>query len=113
MSIVRASTIAGAVALLMGLSGWSVRVEAAPDPACREQRVVMLMTTWCPYCRKASAFFNSHDIKVLEIDIEKTDNERIRALKGRAGVPAILVGDTVIEGFDEPRLRRLLCIEQR
>lgn len=89
----------------------STPVLAAPDAACRDQRVVMLMTTWCPYCRKATAFFKQHDVKVLEIDIEKTDNERIRALKGRAGVPAILVGDTVIEGFDEPRLRRMLCIE--
>lgn len=111
MSIVRASALAGALALLAGLSARGARVDAAPDGTCREQRVVMLMTTWCPYCRKATAFFKQHDVNVLEIDIEKTDNERIRALKGRAGVPAILVGDTVIEGFDEPRLRRMLCIQ--
>lgn len=110
MSAVRASAIAMALTVLAQLGGWSARVEAAPDPNCREQRVVMLMTTWCPYCRKASAFFKAHDIKVLEIDIEKTDNERIRALKGRAGVPTILVGDTVMEGYSEERLRRMLCI---
>lgn len=109
MSTVRTTALWIAVAL--SILAWNPAVSAAPDPACREQRVVMLMTSWCPYCRKASAFFNANTIKVLEIDIEKTDNDRIRAFKGRAAVPTILVGDTIVEGFSEQRLRTLLCIE--
>ena len=111
MSTVRRTATGLAVLLGCVVGAWSAPVAAAPDPACRDQRVVMLMTTWCPYCRKATAFFNANAIKVLEIDIEKTDNTRVRAFKGRAAVPTILVGDTVVEGFSEERLRSLLCIE--
>lgn len=101
---------AGIAGLIVALCVWYAP-NAAADTACREQRVVMLMTTWCPYCRKATAFFKEHGIKVQEIDIEKTENERIRTLRPRAAVPTILVGDTIIEGFSETRLRQLLCIE--
>ncbi len=111
MSTVCGTTIRLILLLTCIVAAWSAPAAAASDPACREQRVVMLMTTWCPYCRKATAFFNANAIKVLEIDIEKTDNARVRAFKGRAAVPTILVGDTIVEGFSEARLRGLLCIE--
>lgn len=111
MPTVRRTAVALAVLLGCIVGAWSAPAAAASDPACRDQRVVMLMTSWCPYCRKASAFFNANEIKVLEIDIEKTDNARVRAFKGRTAVPTILVGDTIVEGFSEERLRGLLCIE--
>lgn len=84
---------------------------AGPEPTCRDQRVVMLMADWCPWCRKATAFFKKHDVAVVEINVDKTDNERIRALRKKAGLPTILVGDTVVEGYQETRLRKMLCID--
>ena len=50
--------------------------------------VVMYSTQWCPYCRKARAYFERHKIAYVEYDIEASAQNRVRyqTLNGR-GVP--------------------------
>lgn len=87
---------------------------AASPPAaaqsCREQPVIMIATSWCGYCRKARAFFNANNIDFEEIDAERTRSPGIRETYRRTGVPLIIVGAEEVQGFNEPRLRQLLCI---
>ena len=85
---------------------------AAPQSseACREQGVVMFSTSWCGYCRKARAFFEANNIAFEEIDAERTRSEGIRATYKRYGVPYIVVGGEQVRGFNERRLRQLLCV---
>lgn len=86
----------------------------APHPAaaesCREQPVVMISTSWCGYCRAARTFFNENRIDFDEIDAERTQSPGIRETYRRTGVPVIIVGATEVHGFNERRLRQLLCL---
>lgn len=78
---------------------------------CREQTVIMLSASWCGYCRQARTFFNAHDIAFTEIDVERTDHADIKRLYRQNGVPVIFIGNEQVSGFDETRLRDLLCVE--
>lgn len=85
-----------------------------PNPvraeSCRDQPVVMISTSWCGYCRKARQFFADNKIDFEEIDAERTTSPGIRETYRRTGVPLIIVGAEEIRGFNEPRLRRALCL---
>lgn len=79
-----------------------------PSPSARPQ-VVMYATSWCPYCAKARRFFASHGIPYTEYDIELDSRAHVEYQRvGGGGVPIILVGEQVVHGFDERRLRRAL-----
>jgi glutaredoxin len=123
----RGGRAAAAIALLLvaaGASWYLLRPQPAPVPAAAQvtmkgsipppvadqPRVVMFATSWCPYCAKARRFFDKHAIRYVEHDVERDDGAgaAYRNLGG-GGVPVILVGDEVVRGFDERRLRRLLA----
>jgi len=87
------------------LSPGSARAES-----CREQPVVMISTSWCGYCRKARQFFNDNRITFEEIDAEQTTSPGIRETYRRTGVPLIIIGATEVRGFNERRLREILCV---
>ena len=71
--------------------------------------VVMYSTQWCPYCRKAHAYFKRHQISYVEYDIEASAQNlaNFRALNGR-GVPLITVGDKRMQGFSPKSFEALL-----
>ena len=71
----------------------------------------MISTSWCGYCRKARTFFNIHAIEFEEIDAELTSSPGIRETYRRNGVPMIIVGATEVRGFNERRLRQILCLD--
>lgn len=86
------------------------------EPATVEERglqinapVVMYSTHWCPYCRKARAYFERHRITFVECDIEASAQNRaqFQALNGR-GVPLILVGDKRMQGLSAQTFEALL-----
>jgi glutaredoxin len=97
------------VTAALALSAFAM-TPAARAESCREQPVVMISTSWCGYCRSARAFFHANDIDFEEIDAELTQSASIREMYRRNGVPMIIVGDTLVRGFNERRLRELLCI---
>jgi glutaredoxin len=105
----RLSIVATAAALLLAPALPIERTEAQ-TPECRDQPVVMISTTWCGFCRKARSFFNEHNIEFEEIDAERTPSPGIRETYRRTGVPLIIVGATEVRGFNERRLRQLLCL---
>lgn len=70
-----------------------------------QPEVVMYATSWCGYCAKARAFFAEHKIDYLELDVDKDQEAaQINRRLGGGGVPTIMVGDTVIHGFNERAL---------
>ena len=96
-------------ALLLALL---IQSTASPAQAesCREQPVVMISTSWCGYCRKARAFFEENRVDFEEIDAERTPSQAIRDLYRKTGVPLIIVGTEYVRGYNERRLRELLCL---
>ena len=97
------------LASLVAITGFS---SVATAQSCREQPVIMLAASWCGFCRQARTFFNAHDVQFTEIDVERTDHADIQRLYRQNGVPVIFIGSDQVQGFDEPKLRELLCIAE-
>ena len=109
-----AGRVCGLAALvLLGLVGFVPQANAA----CGD-KVVMLATTWCGFCKRAREFFRKNNVSYTEYDVEKlhrytpADVGKIQQLRSTVstGVPLILVGNTPIRGFSETLLSQALCL---
>ncbi len=62
----------------------------------------MLSASWCGYCAQARRLFVTHAIEYCEFDIETSRQgaARYRAI-GNRGVPVILVGRRILQGYAE------------
>lgn len=90
--------------LLMKRMAPTAAVASASQP-----EVVLYATDWCGYCKMTREFFAANGIKYTEHDIEKSSAALAARQKlGGQGVPVIVVGDTVINGWNEGSLRQLL-----
>ena len=77
--------------------------------SANQPEVILYATDWCGYCKMARDFFDHNGIRYTEHDIEKSTtalNEREKL--GGSGVPVIVVGDKVINGYNEGELRHNL-----
>lgn len=75
-------------------------------------QITIYTTPDCSFCRSAKGFFKSHNIPFEEKDIT-TDNRALEEMlrqSGQLGVPVIDVGGTIVVGFDERRLKKLVDI---
>ena len=72
----------------------------------QDVKVVMYMTDWCGYCRKAREYLHSLGVDLTEYDIEKDQGKReeMRKLGGR-GVPLIDVEGIIIKGYNPERIK--------
>jgi glutaredoxin len=82
---------------------------SAATPGQTRPEIKMYATDWCPYCRRAQAYFAQRGIRYTHIDIEKSQagNAEYKSLGGR-GVPLITVGSQRMSGFSEERLAQML-----
>jgi len=72
------------------------------------KRIIMYGTSWCPYCKKARAYFKAKGIAYVEYDVEKLPS-RMREFKnlGGTGYPLLLIGDNQkMQGFSEAGFER-------
>ena len=105
------------VCAVLGGAVWAGRPllqEKTPSAAASARQgeqpdVLLYATEWCGYCAATRSFFAAQGIRYTELDIEKSSIGRdgYRQLGGR-GVPLIVIGDAVVHGYDESRLRALL-----
>lgn len=67
----------------------------------QNQKVELYVTSWCGYCKKAKAFFNSRGIDFIAYDVEKDKNaaRRHKELNRRGGVPVAVINGRKILGF--------------
>ena len=75
-----------------------------------EADVELYVTSWCPYCKKASEFFRSRGIPFTEYDIEKDKNaaRRKKRLTKENGVPFAIINGQKIQGFKRAAYERAL-----
>jgi glutaredoxin 3 len=68
-----------------------------------ERRILVYITSWCPYCDRARQLLQSKGVAFREIDIEEHPEARaeMMARSGRRSVPQIFIGDTHVGGSDE------------
>jgi glutaredoxin len=84
---------------------------AAPMAAASAEQptVVLYATSWCGYCKMTREFFAANGIRYTEQDIEQSSTALQQHKKlGGNGVPLIVVGDEVVNGWNEQTLRQLL-----
>ena len=78
--------------------------------APKAPRVTLYSTSRCAHCRQLKAWLKQRGLRFQEFDIERNQ----RAFKdfprlGVRGVPALLVGQQRLDGFDPKRLEKLFA----
>ncbi len=75
-----------------------------------QKEVVIYSTPTCHFCEAAKNFFNEHGVIYIEHNVQD-DQEKAREMverSGQMGVPVIFIGEEMVIGFDEGRLKELL-----
>ena len=72
--------------------------------------VVIYSTPTCTFCQQAKAFFDENDVSYEEHNVAEDVEKRQEMMErsGQMGVPVIIIGDDIIVGFDEGRVRSAL-----
>lgn len=104
------------VLLAFGAAFWFGRplmqhhgVAATAANSGSQPEVILYATDWCGYCKMTREFFAANGISYTERDIEKSSAALSEHKKlGGNGVPLIVVGGEVINGWNEGSLRQLL-----
>ncbi|MCX6767164.1 MAG: glutaredoxin family protein [Candidatus Micrarchaeota archaeon] len=75
-------------------------------------KVTVYSAEWCPWCTRVKDFLAKNKVAFVEKKVDKDQDAAAEVLQksGQTGIPVIIIGDEVIVGFDEPRLRQLLKI---
>ena len=73
--------------------------------ATHRNRVVVLSTPGCPYCRKAKSFLHEHHINFKEYNIKtSSEGQRLYRKYQGNGVPVVIINDQVIHGYSQKRM---------
>ena len=77
-----------------------------------QKTVSIYSTPTCHFCHAAKDFFTEHGVAFSDYNVA-TDLEKRKEMiqkSGQMGVPVIYIGDDLVVGFDEAKLRELLSI---
>lgn len=72
--------------------------------------VVIYSTPVCHFCHAAKDFFKENSIEYIEHDVAADAEKRQEMIDmtGQMGVPVIKIGDDIVIGFDEAKVKELL-----
>lgn len=77
-----------------------------------DKNVMIYSTPTCHFCHAAKDFFTANNVAFNEYnvaaDLEK--RKEMVDMTGQMGVPVIRIGDDVIVGFDEAKIKELLAV---
>ena len=75
--------------------------------------VTIYSTPSCHYCHAAKDFFTAHSVPFSDFNVASDLPRRQEMIQksGQMGVPVIYIGDELIVGFDEDRIKELLKIQ--
>ncbi len=77
-----------------------------------DKTVTIYSTPVCHFCHAAKDFFAANNIAFTEHDVasDLEKREEMIDITNQMGVPVIRIGDDVVIGFDEDKLKELLEI---
>lgn len=79
------------------------------QPSWNKKKVKLYMTSWCPYCQRMIQYLTENKIDYVAYDIEKDKKAEDEFRNyGGAGIPLIVVGKTVISGYDPEKVKAAL-----
>ncbi|MFC1889918.1 glutaredoxin family protein [Thermodesulfobacteriota bacterium] len=85
--------------------------EGAAEEENVVQPVIVYVTRWCGYCRKAMSYLDSQGVKYVQKDIEKNPahlEEMIKKTGRMMGVPVIDIDGKIILGYNLPAIKQAL-----
>ncbi len=73
-------------------------------------KVAIYTTNTCVYCKASKDFFHANNVSFEEYNVGTDLAKRKEMIQksGQMGVPVITIGDDIVVGFDETKLRELL-----
>jgi glutaredoxin-like YruB-family protein len=76
------------------------------------EEVTIYSTPTCHFCHAAKEFFKKNNIPFTDYNVAEDNARRTEMLErsGQMGVPVIFIGNQMIIGFNEKRLKDLLQI---
>lgn len=76
------------------------------------KNVTIYSTPTCHFCQMAKDFFNSNNVDYTEHDVAADADKRQEMMEksGQMGVPVIFIGEEMIVGFNEEKIKSLLGI---
>lgn len=92
-------------ALLLALSGAVVlpapAADEAPAAVAAAPRVEIFTTPSCPFCKALRVYLEARGIAYIEHNVNATEETRAAFYaSGAQGVPVVMIGERVIEGFN-------------
>jgi glutaredoxin-like YruB-family protein len=77
-----------------------------------QPQVTIYSTPTCHFCHAAKEFFTANNVTFTDHNVATDLPKRQEMIQksGQMGVPVIYVGDELVVGFDEDRLKQLLRI---
>lgn len=81
--------------------------------AVKHAIVVIFTSPTCTYSRLVKQFLDKHGIQYIEKDVSKNHNtaQELMNKSGQVGVPVVIIGSTVIVGYDEVAMKKVLKIK--
>lgn len=75
-----------------------------------EKTVTIYSTPVCHFCHMAKDFFANNGVEFTDYNVAEDTEKRqeMMDMTGQMGVPVIRIGDDVVVGFDEPKIKELL-----
>ena len=77
-----------------------------------DKNVIIYSTPVCHFCHLAKDYFTENNIAFTEHDVASDMGKRAEMvdLSGQMGVPVIRIGDDLVVGFDEAKVKELLGV---
>ena len=74
------------------------------------KQVIIYSTPTCHFCQEAKSFFKASGVEYTDYDVatDAEKREELIAKSGQMGVPVIFIGEEMIIGFDEGKIKELL-----
>jgi glutaredoxin-like YruB-family protein len=72
--------------------------------------VIIYSTPTCHFCHAAKEFFTENNVAFEDYNVQDDTEKRTEMIErsGQMGVPVIFIGEEMVVGFDEPKIRTLL-----
>jgi glutaredoxin 3 len=76
--------------------------------------VIIYTTPTCKFCHAAKEFFKEHQVAYTELDVFVDEKARADMVgkSGQLGVPVVDIDGNIVIGFDKPRLKQYLGINE-
>ncbi len=74
------------------------------------EQVTIYSTPSCHFCHAAKEFFTENNVSFQDFDVASDLEKRKEMIEmtGQMGVPVIKIGDDVVVGFDQGKVKELL-----